>query len=403
MTKLVLFTRRYPYFKTESFLETEIKYLSENFDKIIIIPSEVGGEARDLPENVIVDSALSNSYNNKIRRVLLTVFSLFFYKCLFERTSNIISIKRIFLFSSRYLGYATFLKSNKEKFDRVILYSYWLNEAAYALVLNRKNFPSSKIVSRAHRFDIYEKPDPEGVLWPFRKKLMLKIDRIYSISIDGKKYFEKKYGFGGKVEIAKLGVVDKGKVAQDSKKDQISIVSVSRITNIKRVELIYRALEKLASNNPSIKISWSHFGTGPLFSNLEQKVEKNELTNLNVTLHGHVYNQQIYKYYENTAIDCFMNVSSSEGIPVSIMEAQSYGIPVIATNVGGTNEIVNENVGVLLCSNPKIEEITDAVIKIKEKGISKNLIKNEWSKKYNAEVNYSLFAGELLKLLVVNK
>ena len=40
-------------------------------------------------------------------------------------------------------------------------------------------------------------------------------------------------------------------------------------------------------------------------------------------------------------VDLFLTVSANEGIPVSIMEAQSFGIPVIATDVGGISEIVN--------------------------------------------------------------
>ena len=47
----------------------------------------------------------------------------------------------------------------------------------------------------------------------------------------------------------------------------------------------------------------------------------------------------------------FINLSSSEGIPVSIMEAQSFGIPVIATNVGGSGEIVVSETGVLVDEN----------------------------------------------------
>ena len=43
-----------------------------------------------------------------------------------------------------------------------------------------------------------------------------------------------------------------------------------------------------------------------------------------------------------------MNVSESEGIPVSIMEASSFGIPVIATNVGGVGEIVENGYNGLL-------------------------------------------------------
>ena len=43
-----------------------------------------------------------------------------------------------------------------------------------------------------------------------------------------------------------------------------------------------------------------------------------------------VYKRQAQPYH------VFLNVSSSEGVPVSIIEAMSFGIPCIATNVGGT-------------------------------------------------------------------
>ena len=47
-------------------------------------------------------------------------------------------------------------------------------------------------------------------------------------------------------------------------------------------------------------------------------------------------------------MDLFINLSTSEGIPVSIMEAYSFGIPAIATNVGGTAELVSNKNGRLI-------------------------------------------------------
>ena len=55
-------------------------------------------------------------------------------------------------------------------------------------------------------------------------------------------------------------------------------------------------------------------------------------------------------------------MSETEGIPVSIMEAQSYGIPVIATNVGGTSEIVHDGInGVLLSRNFDTADLLNAI------------------------------------------
>ena len=76
-------------------------------------------------------------------------------------------------------------------------------------------------------------------------------------------------------------------------------------------------------------------------------------------------------------VDLFLNVSEYEGVPVSVMEAQSFGIPVIATAVGGTPEIVNEENGFLLPENPSQDEIASAIYDVvtnKEKWEKKRML-----------------------------
>jgi glycosyltransferase involved in cell wall biosynthesis len=72
---------------------------------------------------------------------------------------------------------------------------------------------------------------------------------------------------------------------------------------------------------------------------------------------GQVAHEDVLKWFEENSADVFVNVSSSEGLPVSIMEAFSYGIPAIATAVGGMPEIVTEDCGVLLEPDFKPEEL----------------------------------------------
>ncbi len=57
---------------------------------------------------------------------------------------------------------------------------------------------------------------------------------------------------------------------------------------------------------------------------------------------GTVQSEDVMNYYTGNTIDLFVNTSSSEGVPFSIMEAFAAGIPVMATNVGGTGEIVDD-------------------------------------------------------------
>jgi colanic acid/amylovoran biosynthesis glycosyltransferase len=54
---------------------------------------------------------------------------------------------------------------------------------------------------------------------------------------------------------------------------------------------------------------------------------------------------QVIDYYTTNHIALFLSLSSREGLPVSLMEAISCGIPLLATTVGGVSEVVNENTG----------------------------------------------------------
>ena len=55
---------------------------------------------------------------------------------------------------------------------------------------------------------------------------------------------------------------------------------------------------------------------------------------------GAMPHSKVLEYYQTHYTDLFIQASRSEGIPVSIMEALSYGTPVLATNVGGVAELL---------------------------------------------------------------
>ncbi|MBK7626706.1 MAG: glycosyltransferase [Bacteroidales bacterium] len=89
-------------------------------------------------------------------------------------------------------------------------------------------------------------------------------------------------------------------------------------------------------------------------------------------------------------------------IPVSFMEAQSCGVPVIATAVGGTAEIVNNENGLLISADPVPDEISSALYDVyinREKWIKKrDVSRKNWENNFNAEKNYNDFANQLLSL-----
>jgi colanic acid/amylovoran biosynthesis glycosyltransferase len=118
--------------------------------------------------------------------------------------------------------------------------------------------------------------------------------------------------------------------------------------------------------------------------------------NIRFEFRGYVPIDEIYKYYSSSHIDLFLNTSFTEGVPVSIMEAQSFGIPVIATDVGGVSEIVTEGTGFLLPADFMPEDLAARIIHFMkmnsaEKSILRERVLSNWNQKFNATENYPEF------------
>ena len=124
---------------------------------------------------------------------------------------------------------------------------------------------------------------------------------------------------------------------------------------------------------------------------------------VNLKCHLTGYLPSVYDYYRENPVDVFINTSSSEGIPVSVMEAESCGIPVIATNVGGNPEIVTQDCGILIPASPTTTDIGEAILSLvsqNEHYLSlKTGARNKWETMFNAEKNFSRFICDLDALI----
>ncbi len=97
--------------------------------------------------------------------------------------------------------------------------------------------------------------------------------------------------------------------------------------------------------------------------------------------------------------DMLLNTSSIEGMPLTLMEALSMEVPVIAPDIGGIKEIIkNEFNGILLSSNPDVVEYINAIKKLqikKEylriKSNTRNSVKNKFSMKSMATTYKKIF------------
>lgn len=130
-----------------------------------------------------------------------------------------------------------------------------------------------------------------------------------------------------------------------SHKLPIEIVCVATVIESKGQCFIIDALCKFKRNNePFPNVHISIVGGGPLLPNLLSQVEENALGDM-VTFHGASNNVK-----EHLAVaDIFILPSTSEGLPMSILEAMSMSLPIVSTPNGGIPEtVVDGETGLLI-------------------------------------------------------
>lgn len=124
-------------------------------------------------------------------------------------------------------------------------------------------------------------------------------------------------------------------------KDKFVIGSIGRLSNEKGYDYLIDALEILLSKK--VDASLIIIGEGYKRKYLEQKVQSKNLVD-KVLFPGYIYDAQKYiKYF-----DIYSIPSLTEGLPITLLEAMQAKVPVVASEVGGIPEVINENCGILV-------------------------------------------------------
>ena len=393
---IYLYTSRFPYGQmSESFLAVELAIASQLGKKVTIIPTQDDAVKRQLPENVSVDRALCRMGVGLRIKSMLSVFlpgRLSLWKALrdVDFSWKYLSDAVKYLYGA-HLVYED-MKQKTALEELSMFYSYWLSYAPLAFSEYHQKYPHTqhRFISRGHGSDVYS--TSVGVYYPLRKFLLQGIDQVYVVSEYGKTFLQQKYPeFSDKIKLSRLGVIRPSVSPKKAISEARCVVSCASVIGLKRIDLLHSSLMAYADATDTM-IEWHHFGGGALFVELKKRCEQTTSPRLKCILHGMVDNKVIRDFYANQQVDCLISVSSTEGIPVSMMEAISFGIPVLSTDVGGCKEIVTAQTGLLIPKDFSQEEFEESLTAILNNSPQLSKTAEEfYDENYNAERNYTEF------------
>jgi glycosyltransferase involved in cell wall biosynthesis len=151
-----------------------------------------------------------------------------------------------------------------------------------------------------------------------------------------------------------------------------------------------------------IKMKCLVAGDGPLEKELKDYVRRRNLDGY-VEFLGRVTQEELFALYRSgrTAAVILPSIltgdGQKEGIPVSLMEAMAYGIPVISTNTGGIPELIGDGSGIMVRGNDP-SSIASAIENLISDRAYYESVGRRGKEKIKSNFNMKSITGELLKL-----
>lgn len=354
-SKLVLIiTSTYPFGAGEEFFEAEVRGWIASGLNLIILPLRPRGilrrEASDLKYLTI------NPY-----RISVFVFFRTFFNSILQETRSAGGIRpnlieRCFK-ESIAAAYAPELSKITTELKISHIHAYWASGPAM-LAMTTSRLTGINWSFTGHSGDLVE-----GV--GLNKKTD-SCEGIRLISERGKWFFTEKVDTTKVPEIIHLGVEVPTIEVLQNKFSFFKIACVGNLIPIKRHITLIQAIKLVQAQVDTFKLDI--IGSGPLENDLKRNVVSNNLEN-SISFRGQVHHADLMAEYAQNAYQLVVLASGiaesgqQEGIPVSLMEAMSYGIPVISTESGGIPELIPKELD-LLVQQDDPQALADKILKI---------------------------------------
>lgn len=205
----------------------------------------------------------------------------------------------------------------------------------------------------------------------------------------------------GPERVIHLGVDVPDRPGRPTDEPALTIGCTARMIAVKDHQTLLDAFARLVAATP-LPIKLVLFGDGPLRGSIERRVSDLELEH-RVVLAGALPHSDLLRHFAEGKVHIAVLASQAgeggaqEGIPVSLMEAMSYGVPAVATDSGGVRELVAD--GGVLVPPGNAEALSDALLRLVTDARERRRIGDAGQAVVRASFDNRQTSGDLLKLI----
>jgi len=356
---------------SETFILNQITGLIDRGHEVDILAHR-SGDTSTVHSDVIEYKLLDRTYyevsvpNTLFRRFLkairLVIFNFHKNPFVILRSLNVFKYKREAL--SLRLLYMVLSYIGRKPYD--IIHCQFGSSGVQAIKLRELGVIKGKIITTFHGYgirlgiqngpDLYSalKKDGDAFLSisPYNKQHLL------GFGFDPHKIIDHPVG----IDVRRFGWKN-ATYRNHSDNGATRFLTVARLVPEKGLEYGIRSIKEILKRNSSARIQYNIVGDGELKSQLEELTRTLNLTGI-VRFLGSLDQSGVQEMLQKA--DVFFLPSINEALPVCLMEAQATGLPVVASNVGSVEKVVNKGKSGFLVRAGDVDDMAEKLIRLIE-------------------------------------
>jgi glycosyltransferase involved in cell wall biosynthesis len=314
----------------------------------------------------------------------------------YDRYASLIGIEKMISMPHRKFSFSKLFELSrfvkKQKIN--LIHSHGKGAGLYGRLL--KLLTNVPVVHTFHGLHLDEYSFIVKNLYLYLERILsLLTSKIIAVSVSElQRLVQNKITHSSKVQAIMNGMIMPDEHAVFSEQKPFKVLTVSRFDYSKNSELMIDIMKEARARGKINELIFVFAGDGPSLIKIKEEIENEGFSN-HAVFTGMIEN--LSTYFKNSF--CYISTSRWEGLPLAVMEAMSYGLPVIATRVTGNIDLIENGKDGFLYESENSAEAASYIIKLSSdkdlwkrfSNAAREKIRNKFTVKKMAEETYRLY------------